>query len=75
MGLDIVKTKCGLVKGVLEENVLNFKGVPYAAPPVGELRWQAPQDPAPWEGIRVCDNYGPRAMQPSNGGLFTEPWI
>lgn len=74
MGLDIIKTKYGLVKGVLEENVLNFKGVPYAAPPVGELRWQAPQDPAPWEGIRVCDTYGPRAMQPSNGGLFTEPW-
>mgnify|MGYP000847065924 FL=1 len=62
MAIDIVSTKYGQVSGVMEEGVLNFKGIPYAAPPVGELRWKPPADPAPWEGVRVCDAYGPRAM-------------
>lgn len=74
MALDIIKTKYGDVCGVVEEDVLVFKGVPYAAPPVGDLRWKAPEDPAPWEGVRVCDTYGPRPVQPTQGGLFFEPW-
>ena len=55
MAIDIVSTKYGQVSGVMEEGVLNFKGIPYAAPPVGELRWKPPADPAPWEGVRVGD--------------------
>lgn len=74
MALDVVKTKYGLVKGVTEEDVLVFKGVPYAAPPVGNLRWKPPVDPVPWEGIKVCDTYGPRPVQPVSGGLSFEPW-
>lgn len=74
MALDIINTKYGQVRGVVEEDVLVFKGVPYAAPPVGELRWKAPQDPASWEGVRECDTYGPRPVQPPQGGLFFEPW-
>lgn len=74
MALDIVKTKFGQVRGVVEEDILVFKGVPYAAPPVGGLRWKAPQDPASWEGVRDCDTYGPRPVQPTQGGLFFEPW-
>lgn len=67
MAIGTVKTKYGLVKGVeftgeYEGNTL-FKGIPYAAPPLGELRWRAPVDPAPWEGVRNCDTYGPAAMQ------------
>ena len=74
MAIDIVKTKYGLMSGVMEEGVLNFKGVPYAKPPVGELRWKPPVDPESWEGVKVCDTYGLRAMQPTQGGLGFEPW-
>lgn len=74
MALNILNTKYGKVQGVVEEGVLVFKGIPYAAPPVGELRWKPPVDPAPWEGVRLCDKYGPRPMQVNNGGLFFEPW-
>ena len=74
MALGIVKTKYGQVRGVTEEDVLVFKGVPYAAPPVGDLRWKAPVDPAPWDGVRNCDTYGPRPVQPTQGGTGFEPW-
>jgi para-nitrobenzyl esterase len=41
-----------------------FKGIPYAAPPVGPLRWQAPQPPAPWQGVRDATQYGTACVQP-----------
>jgi para-nitrobenzyl esterase len=60
-----VTTKHGIVEGTLEKSgVRSFKGIPYAAPPVGELRWKAPQSVADWTGVRKCDHFGPRAMQP-----------
>ena len=68
MAIDIVTTKYGQMSGVVEEGVLVFKGVPYAAPPVGDLRWKPPVDPQPWEGVKVCDTYGPRAKQPIPDG-------
>jgi hypothetical protein len=52
-----------MIQGVKEGKVTVFKGIPYAAPPVGDLRWQAPQPVQPWEGIKVCDQFGPIAMQ------------
>src|SRR5262249_45806618 len=42
-----------------------FKGIPYAAPPVGELRWKAPQPVQPWNGIRSIAEWGPRCVQSS----------
>ena len=50
----VVKTDYGKLKGYVHENkeVIVWKGVPYAKPPVGDLRWAAPQDPAPWHGVR-----------------------
>ena len=67
MGIGIVQTKYGKVKGVefdgKYEGITIFKGIPYAAPPLGDLRWKAPVDPESWEGIRVCDTYGPAAVQ------------
>lgn len=59
----VIETKYGKLSGIREEGVMLFKGVPYAAPPVGELRWKPPVDPLPWEGVRVCDTYAPRAIQ------------
>lgn len=57
-GIGTVKTKYGLLSGVCENGITAFRGVPYAKPPVGDLRWRAPQKPDKWEGIRVCDKYG-----------------
>ena len=59
-----VFTKYGILEGVLaNEDCVLFKGVPYAAPPVGELRFRAPEPPIPWEGIRQCDSWGPVCPQ------------
>ena len=74
MALETVRTSYGQVRGVVEEDVALFKGVPYAAPPVGRLRWRPPEDPAPWEGVRDCAAYGPRPVQPTLGGWSFEPW-
>ena len=50
----------GDVQGILDGTDLAvFKAIPYAAPPVGDLRWRAPQPAQPWEGVRLCDTFGP----------------
>lgn len=59
-----VKLVHGMVEGVLEKSgVRSFKGIPFAAPPVGELRWKAPQPVQPWKSVLKADKFGPRAMQ------------
>jgi para-nitrobenzyl esterase len=70
----IVKTQSGWVKGVLNESksVVAFKGIPFAAPPVGELRWRAPQAPLPWKGVRNATKFGASAMQIKQGSR--NPW-
>jgi para-nitrobenzyl esterase len=60
-----VKTANGILAGTLDpDGIRSFKGVPYAAPPVGDLRWREPQPVTSWEGVRKADAFGPRAMQP-----------
>jgi para-nitrobenzyl esterase len=60
-----VKTVNGIVEGVREKSgIYSFKGIPFAAPPVGDLRWKEPQPVKNWEGVRSVKNFGPRAMQP-----------
>ncbi len=48
-----------------------FKGIPFAAPPVGDLRWRAPQPAAKWEGVRMADQFSPTCMQ-GNGNASSE---
>lgn len=57
----------GKIQGSVSPNgVLSFRGIPYAAPPVGKLRWKAPQPPLPWTGTRNAEHFGPRPIQESN---------
>ncbi len=58
-----VKTLNGTLQGINESGVRTFKGVPFAAPPVGNLRWREPQPVKNWSGVRKAENFGPRAMQ------------
>jgi para-nitrobenzyl esterase len=63
-GADQVKTANGVVEGVTEAGGIRaFRGIPFAAPPVGDLRWKPPQPVKDWEGVRRADRFGPRAMQ------------
>lgn len=77
--LDTVKTEAGLVTGIqnTEGNIRIFKGIPFAAPPVGELRWQAPQPVQHWEGVRKADTFGPSPMQnePAPFSMWTEEFL
>jgi len=63
-----VRTQWGLVQGVNENGLTVYKGIPFGAPPVGDLRWRAPQPPAPWKGVRTADKFGPACMQNPAGG-------
>lgn len=59
-----VRLANGRLEGVTEPSgVRSFKGIPYAQPPVGDLRWKEPQPARNWTGIRRADKFGPRAMQ------------
>src|SRR5437868_13290530 len=58
-----VKTENGMLEGVDESGIKTFKGVPFAAPPVGDLRWKEPQPVQDWNGVRKADKFAPRAMQ------------
>ena len=66
-----VATANGVLEGVVSPDgkVRTFKGIPYAAPPVGPLRWKAPQPAPSWTGVRRAVDYGPRAMQ---GRIFDD---
>jgi len=61
----VVSVSGGKVEGSSEPNseVVAFKGIPYAAPPVGSLRWRAPQSGSPWSGIRNATHFGADCMQ------------
>ncbi|MEO7691532.1 MAG: carboxylesterase family protein [Sphingomonas sp.] len=61
--ITIVATDSGRVRGSVERDVASWKGIPFAAPPVGQLRWRAPQPPAPWRGVRDATAYSHDCMQ------------
>ncbi|MBQ5986600.1 MAG: carboxylesterase family protein [Clostridia bacterium] len=68
----VVETNHGQVRGVVIENgaVELYAGVPFAKPPVGELRWREPQDPEPWSGVWEADHFAPMNMQPVNLPIY-----
>ncbi|MGO4369327.1 carboxylesterase/lipase family protein [Paenibacillus sp. MCAF20] len=59
----IVETRYGKIRGHLDNGMLSFKGVSYARAPVGSLRFQPPQAPEAWDGVKDATKYGNRAMQ------------
>ena len=66
----VIQTASGMVRGVREGDVDVFKGIPFAAPPVGEFRWRPPQPVTPWEGVRDAKEFGPTCAQ---GGWGAAP--
>lgn len=84
------QTADGVVEGVVsaDDKVRTFKGIPYAAPPIGKLRWRAPEPVVPWTGVRQTVEYPPRCMQgptpqgmtfgdsgPSEDCLYLSMWM
>jgi len=59
-----VELAAGIVQGTQEDGVSVFRGIPYAAPPVGDLRWRPPQPVQPWQGVRGAASFGPACPQP-----------
>jgi para-nitrobenzyl esterase len=60
---DIVTVDGGQISGVSDNGVRAFKGIPFAAPPVGDLRWKAPQPVAAWSGVKAADKFGNQCIQ------------
>jgi para-nitrobenzyl esterase len=68
-----VETKEGPVKGFLKDGVADFLGIPYAAPPVGNLRWNPPQKHASWTNVLQATAFGPTCAQITESGVFAGP--
>jgi len=75
--LGVVKTDAGLVAGTVKDDIHIFKGIPFAAPPIGNLRWKAPQPVQPWSGVKVCDKFSASPMQasPAPFSMWTEEFL
>ena len=65
----MVRVDSGELQGVVDDGVVSYKGIPFAAPPVGDLRWRPPQPVAPWTGVRPAAEFGADCMQ----GRFGPP--
>jgi len=64
-----LQVRGGMISGTTEHGVQTFKGIPFAAPPVGDLRWRPPQPVLPWEGVKACKEFGagsPQSMAPAS---------
>src|SRR5512134_702304 len=65
----VVRVENGELQGAVDDGVASFKGIPFAAPPVGDLRWRPPQPAARWTGVRQAAEFGANCMQ----GRFGPP--
>jgi para-nitrobenzyl esterase len=82
---DPIKIDSGQISGTTAGDLHIYKGIPYAAPPVGDLRWKSPQPVAPWQGVKDCTKFGPAPMgyystvfpfysEPSEDCLYLNVW-
>src|ERR1700761_6141440 len=62
-----IKIDTGLISGVknADGDIISYKGIPFAQPPVGDLRWSAPQPAKSWQGVRKCASFGNDPYQPA----------
>lgn len=67
--LERARLQSGPIVGKQQEGVWSYKGIPYAAPPVGDLRWKPPQPVSPWTEPRVCTSFGPACPQPAQAEI------
>lgn len=65
----VVRTDTGVVRGFADGQVTRFNGIPYARPPVGDLRWAPPERPRRWHGVRDATEFGPACPQSTAGPL------
>ena len=65
----VVKTRSGDLRGETVDGVRVFRGIPFAQPPVGELRFRPPVEVKPWTGVRPAIRFAPEAMQPAEVGI------
>jgi len=65
-GGPVVRTADGWVQGKTAGAMAEYLGIPYAAPPVGALRWQPPHPAAPWPGVRAATSFAPHCPQPAS---------
>lgn len=73
---DTIRVDGGLISGVDADGVRSYKGIPFAAPPVGDLRWKAPQPVVAWQGVRECDSFGracPQSPYPPGSMYYAQP--
>ncbi len=61
-----IRVEGGMVQGTLENGLTVYQGIPFAAPPVGDLRWRPPQPAAPWDGVLQADKFAPACWQSGN---------
>ena len=73
--LPTVNAPAGAMEGTVDGGVRVFKGIPYAQPPIGPLRWRAPTPMQPWSGVRKATAFGPACVQPrsSTPNIYTNP--
>ena len=71
--ISVVETRYGKIQGAQKEGILVWKGIPFAQPPLGSLRFRAPQPLEGWTGIREATQFGPISPQASSGSFGTLP--
>jgi para-nitrobenzyl esterase len=68
--MTLATTQSGQVQGIIDGNLDAFRGIPYAAPPTGDLRWRPPRPPSSWQGIRDASTFGNVCPQAGSGGMI-----
>ncbi len=68
--ISTAKVTGGVVEGVVKDGIASFKGIPFAAPPLGDLRWKSPQPVKPWQGVKKAVEFAPGPMQDTAFGAM-----